>query len=817
MREELKSDHRDTEVDAIEQRPGFGLKVLVIGEQTLEPKTLELLRDQGLGVQTVTLDRFRLAAETYGPDTIVCSERCLRTGLREELSTSAIPYSVVVLQHERGTLAPGISDLPGPMVIVPAGEGPLQIAMHVRSAARRGRRRSEAPPKPPSAPTLPSGARGRDSSPPPSIPPAPRPATFYPPVPTDEPTHIYAARDFMASREFIAEELTPPSSYSMARHTSVTPNAPPTSVRLPLSSRGKHLNGVRVALVDVDPTRTDALAVALRARKAEVHIASINADRAHFRLLRRFAPHALLLDEEVLANEGKEFFRQFREDPFLQHTQLLTVRFERLFRIRSGTASIESIKDLLEPLGRAETDLLSQLGPGVEVEFDLDQFPPHRLIKMLARRSAPTTISCTREKETFQWTVANGKTGRASLTHSAHKDPCVLSPDEAFDWLLSHQNCHVVLLEPTDYDDTTGRSVIPLVENKESGLWQLPMWAPSQVPLRKRIRHGSQPDSLGPVSVRPRPITSRLLLENVLGGARTKWAARIGGASLALGAVLGLAYVSGQNSNKAASQTADESQIDADAQLPPEPEAGAKTSRPEPQNLAGQVPGTEAAPLDMDAPASQKGSDPESLFLVASMEDIPCETIVGSWKKPPTAHLGLANMHFRAAQKLLVEGRSDAAHVELCKSALLNASGPGSELLAQFSLGARSTLQAERWIREVLKAQPESPVARELLGDILHQQGRLDEALVTWLDTLKVAAEDMAKRKAVARVWIGHSRAALAATDYPRAERSLRRALAFDPNSIEAASLMAIVFQRRNNDDRAAAWEAEAARLRGAR
>jgi tetratricopeptide (TPR) repeat protein len=219
----------------------------------------------------------------------------------------------------------------------------------------------------------------------------------------------------------------------------------------------------------------------------------------------------------------------------------------------------------------------------------------------------------------------------------------------------------------------------------------------------------------------------------------------------------------------------------------------------------------------MDAPAASKGSDPESLFLVASMEDVPCETVVGSWIKPPSAHRGLANMHFRSAQKLLVEGRSDAAHAELCKSALLNASGPGSELLAQYSLGARSTLQAERWIREVLKVQPESPVARELLGDILHQQGRLDEALTTWLDTLNVAAEDMAKRKAVARVWIGHSRTALAATDYPRAERSLRRALAFDPHSVEGASLMALVFRRRKNDDRADAWDAEAARLRGAR
>src|SRR5690606_22582842 len=76
--------------------------------------------------------------------------------------------------------------------------------------------------------------------------------------------------------------------------------SPPSSVgsvRLSLTGTGRNLRGVRVALVDTDPTRTDALAVALRARQAEVHVTSFEGDRVHMRLLRKFAPHALLIDE----------------------------------------------------------------------------------------------------------------------------------------------------------------------------------------------------------------------------------------------------------------------------------------------------------------------------------------------------------------------------------------------------------------------------------------------------------------------------------------------------------------------------------------
>src|SRR5690606_31964292 len=92
----------------------------------------------------------------------------------------------------------------------------------------------------------------------------PRPLVTSPLAPSPEDF----ADDTPASRPSLLTEQVGPSPPSSAG-----------SVRLSLTGTGRNLRGVRVALVDTDPTRTDALAVALRARQAEVHITSFEGDR----------------------------------------------------------------------------------------------------------------------------------------------------------------------------------------------------------------------------------------------------------------------------------------------------------------------------------------------------------------------------------------------------------------------------------------------------------------------------------------------------------------------------------------------------------
>src|SRR5690606_23489183 len=119
----------------------------------------------------------------------------------------------------------------------------------------------------------------------------------------------------------------------------------------------------------------------------------------------------------------------------------------------------------------------------------------------------------------------------------------------------------------------------------------------------------------------------------------------------------------------------------------------------------------------------------------------------------------------------------------LCRSALLDPSGPGTMLLVQFSLAQRDFETAGFWMKQVRDARPSELEVEELWGDVLHQSGKPHEALHVWLAALNMKPEETAKRAAVARRWAAHGAASLSGGDYPRAERDLRRAFTFDPNS----------------------------------
>lgn len=622
------------------------------------------------------------------------------------------------------------------------------------------------------------------------------------------------------------EDDTPASrSILLAEQVGPLPPSSAGSVRMSLTGSGRNLRGVRVALVDIDPTRTDALAVALRARQAEVHVSNLEADRVHMRLLRRFSPHAVLIDEEVLASIGRGFVEKLRVDPFLGHTQLFTLRFERMYKKRVGVASIETVREFLEPLGRAENELLARLGPHVEVEFELDQFPPHRLLKMLATRPAPTTIQCTREKEMLRWTVVRGRTGHAQLYRLGVEEPERLDADEALEWILGHQNCHVVLTQPTEFDDKTGREVIPMVERQESGLWAMP--SPgfarrsksaadslSPLALRRRIRRARSADK----SSRPPPGKWKRL---------PWWKFPV---AAGLGAVLaiflsraGAFRLVDEAPSVAAGQMA-VAVVDADAEevRPQVPSAASTSGGPNEARTGVALDSAEPRREAREEEASNQKVETElphgGLFAVPPQRQSSCRELVGDFSAPPSvtseAQLGrLSNQYFRAAQKALVGGQNEKAHADLCRAALLHPAGQGTLLLVQFVLSRRDYEQAMDWMKQVRDARPGELEVEELWGDVLHQAGRQDEALRVWLAALSMNSEETAKRSAVARRWIAHSERSLAGGDYPRAERALRRAHSFDPNSALSARYLSTVFERQGHADAAKRWRAEEARL----
>ncbi len=586
-----------------------------------------------------------------------------------------------------------------------------------------------------------------------------------------------------------------------------------------LTGSGRSLRGVRVAVVDTDPTRTDALAVALRARQAEVHVSHLEADRVHMRLLRKFSPHAVLIDEEVMSSVGRPFVEKLRGDPFLAHTQLFTLRFDRMYKPRVGVASIETVREFLEPLGRAENELLARLGPHVEVEFELDQFPPHRLLKMLATRPAPTTLQCTREKEMLRWTVVRGRTGHAQLYRLGVDEPERLSADEALEWLLGHKNSHVVLLQPTEFDDQTGRDIIPMVERQESGLWVMP--GPS-TPLPTT----PNADSLSPIALRRR-FSKKPSSEK--GAARRAWQIpswKLAAAVVLFGVLTGAVFrpsflaLSREPAAAAVPEPVHKENL---AELGVETNVPSPTPKVEKSTSPGSVeaapqpdPDPQAEPKEDNAGAVLATSSP--LFRVPAAAEKRCEDLAGEMRVPSTIQspaqvARLANQHFRAAQKALVGGQNEEAHAAMCRAALLDPAGAGTLLLVQFVLSRRDYEQALFWMKQVRDARPGELDVEELWGDVLHQAGREDEALQVWLTALSMQPDEVGKRTAVARRWASHAERSLSGGDYPRAERALRRAISFDPKLALVARQLSTVFARQGLDELSARWHEQEVRL----
>jgi hypothetical protein len=698
--------------------------------------------------------------------------------------------------------------------------------------------------------TLVSGAGASQVGPEPSLvsaAPPPRPFVFPPAKKPERLRPSAHARGIHLAEDF--EDDTPTSRpVLLAEQIGPHPPSSAGSVRLSLTGTGRNLRGVRVALLDIDPTRTDALATALRLRQAEVHVTSFEGDRVHIRLLRKFAPHALLIDEGVLGSVGKKVIERLRCDPFLSHMQLFPLRFERMYNRRVGVASIETVRECLEPLGRAESELLARLGPHVEVEFELDQFPPHRLLRMLATRAAPTTIQCTREKEMLRWTVVRGRTGHAELYRLGVDVPQRLTADEALDWFLGHQNCHVVLTQPTEFDDKTGREVIPMVERQESGLWEAP--EPKRGRASKRDPDSLSPQLLGysdPDAQRSRFFASRFfsmkgressglgeagLASTWLGSSSSKW---VFGA--ALGAAAAFAWSGMPGASENTKPGAEPVRVDADtlAQAAEGAPPSAPVNDPEatvedPERAGVTAPKADPAPSAEPAPPAAPQAETKEppgallvregagLFAVPSQKLASCETLGRDVKIPssvtsPAQVARLSAQHFRAAQKLLVLGRTKEAHADLCRAALLDPAGPGALVLVQYLLAERDYEQALRWMKDARAARPGELEVEELWGDVLHQAGHPEEALGVWLSALGMERDQTEKRAAVARRWAAHGAKSLSGGDYGRAERALRRASAFDPKSALVARILSTLFSRQGLAEQAARFRAEEARL----
>jgi len=158
---------------------------------------------------------------------------------------------------------------------------------------------------------------------------------------------------------------------------------------------------------------------------------------------------------------------------------------------------------------------------------------------------------------------------------------------------------------------------------------------------------------------------------------------------------------------------------------------------------------------------------------------------------------GSADVHLRAARRNLVQGNTDASEREFCLAIRADASNPNLPIeLAQLLLLRRDAAAAARWAEQALRLDPRSSLGLSVLGDALVRTGELGKARTAWLASAHVAADDPAEVLKYVQRSLAEAERALQERDPARAERHLRRVLAFEPENVAAHTKLAIALGR---------------------
>ncbi len=211
------------------------------------------------------------------------------------------------------------------------------------------------------------------------------------------------------------------------------------SLRVPATS----LPSLRIAILDEDVTRADAISSALRRSGHEVFLISGRTGRARWHLLRRFAPQAVVVDEAGLSSDGGAWITAFRSDRFLHSAPLVAVGLESIFDGEVGEADLSHLEPQLDGLGKTEVTFLAQFGPGRELEVSLSQIGFSRLLNLVAESGWPTTLEVQSRTEALVWNVVSGSADTATLRSGATS--IELGARQALDWVLRHASARVLV------------------------------------------------------------------------------------------------------------------------------------------------------------------------------------------------------------------------------------------------------------------------------------------------------------------------------------------------------------------------------------
>jgi tetratricopeptide (TPR) repeat protein len=190
-----------------------------------------------------------------------------------------------------------------------------------------------------------------------------------------------------------------------------------------------------------------------------------------------------------------------------------------------------------------------------------------------------------------------------------------------------------------------------------------------------------------------------------------------------------------------------------------------------------------------------------------------CEALVPNIEDLRKLGLGQANIAWNEARKALVLGNIQDAHRSLCESSLIHAEGLGVEGLVELLLSKHATGQAASWMAIAKKARPDRRKTLDLEGDVLNQQGKIDEARVAWATALSVKADDEKATKNIGDHYETEGDTFLKSENWAKAEIMFRRAAALNPKSAGAAAGLARTLLAQGYAEQAKLWSDTALNL----
>ena len=197
------------------------------------------------------------------------------------------------------------------------------------------------------------------------------------------------------------------------------------------------ISSVRVVVCDDDVTRLDSITSELREHGLDVMVLSPEYRQVRWQILRRYAPHGLLVDERSLSKGGREIVGTFRRDPFLKYVPLVAIRFDRLYREDEARVNLAPLFPLLQPLGREELTLLDRLTISRQLTVDLSQVLPNRLVELLGEHDQTCVLDCASAGQRLTWPLSVGRAGKAELLDRPGSAGISLKAEDAIRWLLA--------------------------------------------------------------------------------------------------------------------------------------------------------------------------------------------------------------------------------------------------------------------------------------------------------------------------------------------------------------------------------------------